>query len=364
MPEPLHPSDTAGWTASCLRGGFTRGLPPATSPGLARRGGLCQAPAMGTWWRQQSWTGIQRGWWAGVALSILGGGVSLLGLAGGRWWVFDLCNHIQAQYFVFQALCLLGLFVMRRFRWALLPAAFLLVPAWRLAPYYLPHSDATPQARPLRVLSFNVLNNNKRYADTVSWVQATDPDIAFFPEVNPSWEAGLAPLTATMPHNIMYPQTDNFGFALFSKYPIVGHDLIPSAILGVAMVQVTLDINGRSLLFVGVHPASPLSSSFAHGRDAALKDLAERLRHEPLPAIVAGDFNATPWSQAMTPLFEAGLHDTCWGRGFSATWRRDFPPCAVPIDHILTGGRIATRQRWTGPNLGSDHRAVVADLLW
>ncbi|MEI6675537.1 MAG: endonuclease/exonuclease/phosphatase family protein [Verrucomicrobiota bacterium] len=331
---------------------------------LAGAAGLCQVARMRNGWLDKSWTRLQRGWWAGVALSILGGGVSLLGLAGGQWWMLDLCNHFQAQYLVFQVLCLLGLLVLRRWRWALVPAVFLLVPGWYLAPYYLPCATTTQPTHPLRVLSFNVLNTNTRYADTVRWVQASNPDIAFFPEVSHSWVAGLAPLKATLPHTIMHAQTDNFGFAVFSKYPIVAQDLIPSVILGVAMVQVTLEIDGRRVLFVGVHPASPLSASYTHGRDAALKDLAERLRHEPLPVIVAGDFNATPWSQAMRPLFEAGLHDTRWGRGFSATWRRDLVLVAIPIDHILTDPRITTQTRWTGPYLGSDHRGVVADLRW
>jgi endonuclease/exonuclease/phosphatase (EEP) superfamily protein YafD len=295
---------------------------------------------------------------------MLGGLVSLLGLGGGVWWVFDLCNNFQAQYFVFQGLCVLALLALRQGRWVLLPLLCLLVPGWHLTPYYVARNHATPLAQPLRVVSFNVLSKNTHYADTVRWVQAADPDVAFFPEVTHAWQVGLAPLQARMPHCIVRAQADNFGFALFSKYPIVEQSLVPCAVLGVAMVQVTLAIDGRRLCFVGVHPASPLSSLYSHGRDVALKELADRVRNGPRPVIVAGDFNASPWSHAMTPLFEAGLHDSMLGRGFSATWRRRIPICAIPIDHILLGGQISTQVRWTGPDLGSDHRPVAADLLW
>jgi endonuclease/exonuclease/phosphatase (EEP) superfamily protein YafD len=299
-----------------------------------------------------------------VWLSLLGGVVSLLGFAGGRWWGFDLCSHFQAQYFGFQLLGLLGLLALRRFRSAMLPALFLLVPGWHLAPYYAPHADARRLTQPLRVLSFNVLSSNTRYADTVRWVQATDPDIAFLPEITQPWEAGLAPLKATMPHCLIQPQRHNFGFAVFSKYPIVEQSLIPSAVLGVAMIQLTLQIDGRRLIFVGVHPPSPLSADYSRGRDAAFVELARRLRNESAPVVVAGDFNTTPWSQAMAPLTRIGLRDTMLGRGFSATWQRTIPLLAIPIDQILIGGALRTHARWTGPYLGSDHRPVVADLQW
>jgi endonuclease/exonuclease/phosphatase (EEP) superfamily protein YafD len=107
-----------------------------------------------------------------------------------------------------------------------------------------------------------------------------------------------------------------------------------------------------------------MTPSCAYDRDAVFNHLADRLRSPGVPVIVVGDFNATPWSRAMTPLYEVGLRDTMLGRGFSATWRREIPMIAIPIDLILIGGRISTQQRWLGPDLGSDHRPVVAELLW
>ena len=304
------------------------------------------------------------GWRAVVLLSLLGGAASLLGLGGGQWWIFDLCNHFQAQYFGFQTLCLVGLSGMRRFRWALLPAALLVLPGWYLAPYFLPHAAAPPLVRPLRVVSFNVLFTNTRYADTVRWVQQSDPDIAFFPEVTPHWADGLAPLQASMPHSIIHAATHNFGFALFSKHPILHHELVPSRILGITMVLVTLEIGGQQMVFVGMHPPSPQSADCSQARDDTFTELARRLRMETRPVIVAGDFNATPWSHATRPLLEAGLRDSMLGCGFSATWLHDVPLLAIPIDRILVGGPIFPHARWTGPDLGSDHRPVVADLRW
>jgi endonuclease/exonuclease/phosphatase (EEP) superfamily protein YafD len=317
-------------------------------------------------WREkiQAVQARRRGGRPVIMLSVLGGGVSVLGFAGGLWWGFDLCNHFQAQYFVFQGLCLLALLALRRFRWALVPALFLGVPLLRLAPYYITPATENPLPQRLKVLSFNVFSKNTRYADTLRWVQQTDPDIAFFPEVTPDWQSGLEPLKTRMPYSIAQKRMDNFGCAVFSKYPIVKQCLVPSEFLEVAMMQVTLEMNGRQVLFVGVHPLPPMSPASARDRNAVLAELAERVHAAALPVIVAGDFNATPWSHGMQPLFGVGLRDTMLGRGFSATWRREIPLFAIPIDHILIGGRISIADRWTGPDLGSDHRPVVADLLW
>ena len=320
---------------------------------------------MRIWWREKCRAVGQHGHRTVLSLSILGGSVSVLGWVGGIGWGGDLCNHFQAQYFVFQVLCVGGLLALRRWRWALLPMVLLVMPALGLAPYYrTPVSESPLPQQPLRVLSFNVLSSNTHYAETLRWVQQTDPDIAYFPEVSPGWAAGLEPLKTRMPFSIVQPRTDNFGFAVFSKHPIIEQVLIPSALLEVAVMQLTLEIAGRQVVFVGVHPMAPLCPSYAQDRDTILQQLAARLGHESRPLIVAGDFNATPWSHAMTPLFELGLRDTMLGRGFSATWQRDIPIFAIPIDHILIGGQVRICDRWTGPDLGSDHRPVVADLLW
>ncbi len=293
---------------------------------------------------------------------VLGGAVSVAGLGGGLSWVLDLGSHFQAQYFGFQLLCVAGFLLLKQFRWALLAAGFLCLPTFKLAPYYLAQPAPTGRTERLRVVSFNVLSSNPHHAEAVAWVRQTCPDLAYFPEVTAAWAADLEPLKATLPHCLVFPREDNFGWALFSKYPILEHELVASRFLEVAMVRVVVEIAGRRVVFCGVHPLLPGSPAFAADRDAVLQQVAELARRETGPVIVAGDFNATPWSHAMRPLVAAGLRDTQLGRGFSATWQRNIPIFAIPIDHILLGGAIAATARWTGPELGSDHHPIVADL--
>lgn len=293
---------------------------------------------------------------------VLGGMVSLLGLAG-RWsWVLDLGSHFQAQYFGFQLLCGIAWLLLKQFRWALVAGVFLAVPTIQLAPYYVHAAVPTSRSQPLRVMSFNVLSDNRRHAETVAWVRQIDPDLAFFPEVSPAWKSALEPLQATLPHCLVHPQPDNFGWAVFSKYPILEHQQFASSLIEAVMVRAVLDVGGRRVVFFGVHPLPPMSPGWAVDRDTVLRQLADRVRLESGPVIVAGDFNATPWSASMRPLVAAGLRDTQLGHGFSATWQRTHPIFAIAIDHLLLAGPIDASARWTGPDLGSDHRPIVAEL--
>jgi endonuclease/exonuclease/phosphatase (EEP) superfamily protein YafD len=308
-------------------------------------------------------------WWDGVAIGLLkagcvmGGAVALVGLAGGISWVVDLGSHFQAQYFVSQLACTILFLLAKRVRWALVAMAFLCVPLLKLAPYYLVKPPpAETLAAGLRVVSFNVLSSNDRHAETLAWIRQTDPDLVYFPEVTRSWEVGLEPLKATLPHALSHPQEDNFGWALFSKYPIREHEFIASRFVEVAMVRVVIEIAGRRVVCYGVHPLPPMSGAFAADRDQLFQQLAKRVRQETGPVIVAGDFNATPWSHSMRPLAAAGLRDTQLGHGFSATWQRRIPILAIPIDLLLVAGDLAATARWTGPDLGSDHRPIIGDL--
>ena len=84
----------------------------------------------------------------------------------------------------------------------------------------------------------------------------------------------------------------------------------------------------------------------------------------PTPCIVAGDFNATPWSLPFRTLVaRSGLVDTALGRGVQATWNARYPAPRIPIDHILAPSGTRVVRRVVGPDIGSDHFPVEAELI-
>lgn len=293
--------------------------------------------------------------------------VALLPLAGwlgaARIWWLDLFNHPQLQYAALLSLFTVALLGMRKWKHAGIAALCLLVPVTRL----LEGVTQRPPAREgpvLRVVTFNVLTSNTRYADTVAWVLATDPDIAFFPETNDEWVAGLEPLHERYPYVVNRVVEGNFGSALHSKYPILSQEMLPCGELELPLLKIRLAAPKGEICVIGAHPVPPVTPFWASERDIFLRRIAEEVARESGPVIVIGDFNATRWSHSMKPLFAAGLLDTAAGHLPLPTWNRSNPLTAIPIDHILYRGEgLSCRSREIGPDLGSDHRPVIAEIV-
>jgi endonuclease/exonuclease/phosphatase (EEP) superfamily protein YafD len=79
------------------------------------------------------------------------------------------------------------------------------------------------------------------------------------------------------------------------------------------------------------------------------------------PVLVAGDFNTPPDSRTYRQFWSRFTNAFSYaGTGFGNTHFTRLT--AVRIDHILAGGDFRVRRCWVGPDVGSAHRPVVADL--
>jgi len=290
-------------------------------------------------------------------------------IGGGRVWLLDLFNHFQLQYAGVLALCVIALLIMKARRLAALAAVFLAVPVVRIAPVFF-NPTKPIFSTTMRFASFNVLTSNNRYEDAVKWIRETDPDLIFLPEVDEVWADALSPLKASHPHSIDYPVEGNFGFAFCSKFPILSQEIIPCGELELPLLKAKLKGPAGDFILFGAHPVPPSTSFWASERDVFLARMAEEVKKETLPVVVLGDLNATRWCHGIKPLFEAGLIDSTRGHGIGPTWMRGNPVVAVPIDHVLFRGpssapmQAHSSRHEVGPDLGSDHRPVVAEVSW
>lgn len=90
--------------------------------------------------------------------------------------------------------------------------------------------------------------------------------------------------------------------------------------------------------------------------------LAKRVRGLPGPVIVAGDFNATPWSHVYKTFAAASrLHSFSAIAPSWPTYPLNLPQ--MPIDHVFVSRALSVRLLENGPTLGSDHRAIRAQIL-
>jgi endonuclease/exonuclease/phosphatase (EEP) superfamily protein YafD len=99
-------------------------------------------------------------------------------------------------------------------------------------------------------------------------------------------------------------------------------------------------------------------------RGLHLQRVAAMAKASPVPLVVLGDLNCTPWSHAMTLIQTEGvLGYRTLAPAWEPTWY-SIAPLAIPIDHVLCTAPLVVETRQIGPDLGSDHRSVLVDLRW
>jgi endonuclease/exonuclease/phosphatase (EEP) superfamily protein YafD len=117
----------------------------------------------------------------------------------------------------------------------------------------------------------------------------------------------------------------------------------------------------------------PLVRGFSPGwRDAQVEELVARLAADDGARLLTGDFNETEWSYPYERLHSV-LGDSFReaGAGFGHTYpshvRWDGWTLSVPlvrIDYVFHSAELVALHAAVGPDGGSDHLPVVADLAF
>lgn len=298
-------------------------------------------------------------------LALLGllplGGVLLCCLVAGWHWLPDLATHASPYWFLMAILATGLLLVTKKWLGAALGAVLAICFGWGVVPYLVPSSDDR-QPTVLRVLHFNVLHVNDRYADVEAFLREQNADVVVIQELDPKWRTALQGFTGSYPHRLIEPRRGATGMALLSRYPLDGAKINLEADADWFYITATAEVDGRKLDLTAIHPPPPIGGRRSSTRNRIMKEVGYRgAAHGP--HIVLGDFNCTPWSPHFRKLRKAtGTRDAALGQGVMFTWYPSVLPVAIPIDHVLVSPEISVHDYQVGPNLGSDHRAVTVDL--
>jgi endonuclease/exonuclease/phosphatase (EEP) superfamily protein YafD len=290
--------------------------------------------------------------------------VTAAGGLGGFYWFAELLTHFRVQG------SLAGLLLVALCGWmgmprrSLLAAGLTAVHLTALAPYLATESAPTAgAAASVRLMQVNVLTSNRRHREVLDLVRAEQPDILALLEVNERWLDALSPLHGRYPHRISRPQDDNFGIALFSRFPLdelklrrLGHDRVQ-------MITGRFSLGGIPVALAVVHMLPPATPGGAAVRNAQLDEVAGWVRTRDREVILLGDLNTSPWSPVYRR-FEAssGLHNASHGFGLTGTWPAGFRPLRIPLDHYLLSDGLRTVSFGVGPRVGSDHLPVFAEV--
>jgi endonuclease/exonuclease/phosphatase family metal-dependent hydrolase len=270
----------------------------------------------------------------------------------------------------------------------------------------------TASTKSLRVMTYNA-HSFKRYGEKndtttrhqmLELIDAEKPDIIGIPEFF-TRKRGKYALKDSLKHimasNYYYFEPFNFlrddqamGLAIFSRYPIVnkGNILLSDPGSGNQCLYADVKKNGHTFRFYSIHLQSirfgpedydylskvsqkgeaDLSSSKRIGsklKQAFLKrseqvvKIKEHAAQCPYPYIIAGDFNDTPASYAVSQMAK-GLKNAFRekGSGFARTYNGSFPN--YQIDYIMVSKGFDVASYHIVQKKLSDHYPVCSTLLF
>lgn len=284
----------------------------------------------------------------------------------GPWnWAADLAAHFRPQYLVVLAPIALIELARRRFRAAAIFGLLAAANAAHVAPaYFARPPDLVPDGAPLRVLLCNVHTSNTRYDRVLEMARSSRADLVVLQEVDHAWIESLRSLAESHHHTLLRPQPDNFGMAIYSRYPLRGGSTVWLGEGWVPALSTELDIEGRSVALLALHTVPPWGRQGSHIRDDQLRAIPGFFSAAAPSRIVIGDFNLTPWSLRFSALLRAtGLRPAQAGRGILPTWPAPLPALfRIPIDHVLVSPDLGVEEIRLGPYVGSDHLPLLLDL--
>jgi hypothetical protein len=234
-----------------------------------------------------------------------------------------------------------------------------------------PGRSALPTGRRLRVATVSLRLGLVPPGSVLDLVAANDVDVLSVQELTPEAEKGLraAGLADLLPHSVVIPARPGSvpaaSGAVWSRLPLRAAGAVPGEF---EQPSVRIGPDGPAGLDVeltAVHLTPPsASAALVRGWTADLAALpgpeASVLR------VLAGDFNASMDHAAFRRVLARGYRDAAReaGRAMVWTWaplRPRFPRLA--IDHVLVDPRIGVAAVDVVAVEGSDHRALVAELV-
>ena len=222
-----------------------------------------------------------------------------------------------------------------------------------------------PPGHALRVLSANLLSGRADAQAVVDMVRRHAPDVLCLQELSTelAQELKAAGLGAELPYMDFDKVGDGRrGVGIASRHPIRHRSRDDPFTAGAVLRP-----PGRpEVEVISVHPTFPMGRRGTGPWLAALAALPRAVTTGPV-RVLAGDFNATVDHASFRRLLRSGYRDAGMetGSGLRHTWPGAVSRWAprVTLDHVLIDRRGHVRSCTALDLPGSDHRAVLAELV-
>ncbi|GAA0539254.1 endonuclease/exonuclease/phosphatase family protein [Paractinoplanes ferrugineus] len=255
-------------------------------------------------------------------------------------------------------------------RWTTALVAFVVVLAYAIV--VLPRArtgDSGPsRGVELHVMTSNMLIGGADPATIVRLVEDRQIDVLALQEFTPNGRRALenAGLLKLLPYSALGDEPGASGSGIYARFPISGGGDKRNG-GGFRQAYGTVQPPGAApLVFESVHTRAPVSPAENKLWQSDLKDEPKPDPGGP-PRVLLGDFNATLDHRSLRALVGSGYRDAgdATGSGLVPTWPYLEHPGIprVTIDHVLVDERIGARKLAAHRIPGSDHRALIAELI-
>jgi endonuclease/exonuclease/phosphatase (EEP) superfamily protein YafD len=305
-------------------------------------------------------------------LSVLGLWI-LLDTAGDRWWLATVALFGPRWIWLLPLVLLIpvALALRPRLLWLLLNSSLVVIGP--VMGYCVPWSSLTmpsPADFTLRVLTCNGGGEQLRVTALADLIATTRPDLVALQEGS----------VLNLPAGT-WPDGWDVRTTVASRYPIRSIEKMGDDELGGDgfVTRFDLETPGGTVHFVNLHLETVRDGLEAvvyakwKGAPALSDNIGLRAREseaasrwvQPVsgPIVIAGDFNM-PTESTVYQRFWSSYSNAFSSAGLGFGYTKFTGWFGIRIDHVLTGPGWRCRRCWVGPDVGSDHRPVLADLEW
>lgn len=310
-------------------------------------------------------------------------------ITGDRFWPIALLNNI-APYVVLPLLIVTLISPLVGSLPLTLTSLILMIvcAAWFI-PYFLPKQRRIPEHPTLRIITFNIWGGNPMQHELTEWLRSQNADIVFLQEVPTSYEQTyFETLSSLYPNSYRQHSPHQWWTnAVLSKYPICSVvDLDSYTRTPSTRQRIVIELADRQIALYSIHLSfmprkariqtkkwtlfGAMSNFDDSCRNTQIDSLLSELASEPLPFIVAGDFNTSAFSITYHKIASC-LHDSFAevGYGLGGTWPSgevlhlpNVVPPLLRIDYVWHSDHFRAITARVGPYMGSDHCPVIAQL--
>jgi len=236
-------------------------------------------------------------------------------------------------------------------------------PYLMIAPQEVQRAKADHPDKRIRVLSANVLQENRDAASLIELIHQEQPDVVVLLEVNQRWADDLRPLKDQFAYQLLHPLENKYGIAFYTNLKVKSAEIHGIVRAEIPSIDVTVNLpSGHPVRIFAVHPNPPRPGEDTTKRDAELVLVGREVRNDPT-VIVMGDLNDVGWSRT-TNLFQevSGLLDPRKGRGLYPTFNAKSRIWRYPLDYLFHSDDFRLVELRTLPNIGSDHFPLLVEL--